>query len=128
MPTVAAAIIINNHKIFIAQRPEGKSLAGYWEFPGGKQEKNETLPQTLQRELNEELNINAQIGDFFMQSTYQYDFGTIDMHCYFATCNTNNINSNEHQATAWVSCDELKNYKFAPADIPIVEALAEKNI
>ncbi len=128
MPTVAAAIIINDHKIFITQRPEGKSLAHHWEFPGGKQEQGETLPQTLKRELNEELNINAKIGDFFMSSSYQYEFGQIDMHCFFVSVDSPQISSNEHEATAWVSAQELKNYTFAPADIPIVEALCKLDI
>ena len=124
MTTVAAAIIIRNGKIFIARRPEGKSLAHHWEFPGGKQEPGETLPQTLHRELNKELNINAEIGDFFMKSSYQYEFGTVDINCYFASVSPETeIISNEHEATAWAPPQELKNYTFAPADVPIIEAL-----
>ncbi len=124
MTTVAAAIIIRNGKIFIARRPEGKSLAHHWEFPGGKQEPGESLPQTLHRELNEELNINAEIGDFFMKSSYQYEFGTVNINCYFASVSPETeIISNEHEATAWASPQELKNYTFAPADVPIIEAL-----
>ena len=128
MKEVGTGIIVRNGKIFIGQRPEGKPLAGLWEFPGGKQEKGETLPQTLKRELNEELNINAKIGDFFMSSSYQYEFGQIDMHCFFVSVDSSQISSNEHEATAWVSAQELKNYTFAPADIPIVEALCKLDI
>lgn len=124
MTTVAAAIIIRKGKIFIAKRPEGKSLAHHWEFPGGKQEKGETLPQTLHRELNEELGIDATIGEFFMKSSYDYEFGHIDINCYFASvAKDKEISSNEHEAIAWATPDELKSYTFAPADIPIVEAL-----
>lgn len=124
MTTVAAAIIIRNGKIFIAKRPEGKSLAHHWEFPGGKQEKGETLPQTLHRELNEELGIDATIGEFFMKSSYDYEFGHIDINCYFASvAKDKEISSNEHEAIAWATPGELKSYTFAPADIPIVEAL-----
>ncbi len=124
MTTVAAAIIIRKGKIFIAKRPEGKSLAHHWEFPGGKQEKGETLPQTLHRELNEELGIDATIGEFFMKSSYDYEFGHIDINCYFASvAKDKEISSNEHEAIAWATPGELKSYTFAPADIPIVEAL-----
>lgn len=124
MKTVAAAIIIRNKKIFIARRPEGKSLTHYWEFPGGKQEAGETLPQCLKRELSEELNIEAEIGSFFMTSSYSYDFGTIELHSYFVTVPTETeIFSNEHEETAWVSPNELSQYQFAPADIEIVSKL-----
>ena len=105
---VAGAIIIENGRIFIACRPEGKTLAHHWEFPGGKQEPGETLPDCLRRELKEELNINAVIGEPFMVSTFEYDFAVI----------------NAHEKTAWVLPCELKNYTFAPADVPVIEKLA----
>lgn len=126
MKTVAAAILIRDKKIFIAQRPEGKSLAHFWEFPGGKQEPDETLPECLHRELSEELNIDAQIGDFFMTSSFSYDFGTIELHSYFATVSPDQqVISNEHENTAWVTPEELSNYNFAPADVEIVAALSK---
>lgn len=126
MKTVAAAILIRDKKIFIAQRPEGKSLAHFWEFPGGKQEPNETLPECLHRELSEELNIDAQIGNFFMTSSFSYDFGTIELHSYFATVSSDQqVISNEHENTAWVAPEELSNYNFAPADVEIVAALSK---
>lgn len=127
MKVVAAALLIRNGKLFIAKRPEGKSLAHCWEFPGGKQEEGETLPETLKRELREELNIETEVGDFFMQSVYDYDFGQIQVNCFWTRLRdeTAEVCSNEHEDTAWVRSDELKNYNFAPADVPIVEALAE---
>lgn len=124
MKVVSAAIIVRNGKIFIAQRPEGKSLAHKWEFPGGKQEVGETIPQCLQREIREELNADAKIGDFFMTSTFDYEFGTIELHCYFAEVNNEQkIKSNEHENTAWVLPSNLTDYDFAPADLPIIEKL-----
>ena len=126
MKIVAAAIIVREGRIFIARRPKGKSLAHHWEFPGGKQEPNETLPECLKRELREELGIEAQIGDFFMKSTFCYDFDSIELHCYFATvAPSTDVISNEHEQTAWVAPHELCNYNFAPADIPIIERLAD---
>ena len=124
MVTVAAAIIIRNGKIFIAQRPATKKPPLRWEFPGGKQETGETLPQTLHRELNEELKIDAKIGDFFMKTTHSYEFGNIEMNCYFASvAPETTITSNEHAATAWVTPQEMQNYDFADADKPVVAAL-----
>lgn len=126
MKIVAAAVIVRDGKIFIARRPEGKSLAHHWEFPGGKQEPGETLPKCLKRELREELGIDAEIGDFFMKSTFCYDFDTIELHCYFASVAPGTeITSNEHEQTAWAAPQELRNYNFAPADIPIIERLAD---
>lgn len=126
MKNVAAAIIVRNGKIFIAQRPEGKSLAHHWEFPGGKLEEGETLPQCLKRELREELNIDADVGEYFMISTYDYEFGTIALNAFWVTVKGNGeVKSNEHENTAWVSPQELDNYKFAPADMPIVAKLKE---
>jgi len=129
MKIVAAAILKRNGKLFIAKRPEGKSLAHHWEFPGGKQEEGETLQETLHRELREELNIETEVGEFFMQSTYDYDFGQIQINCFWVKlCDENcTIYSNEHEETAWVLPSELKNYRFAPADVPVVEALSKVN-
>ena len=60
---VGTGIIVRNGKIFIGQRPEGKPLAGLWEFPGGKLEAGETIEQCLKRELKEELDVEAEIGN-----------------------------------------------------------------
>lgn len=124
MPIVAAAIMLRNDKVFIAKRPEGKSLAHHWEFPGGKQEPGEELSETLHRELSEELNVDAKIGDFFMKSVYEYEFGTVEMNCFFAEVAPDaEVKSNEHEDVAWVKCCDLHKYTFAPADVPIVQAL-----
>lgn len=127
MKVVAAALLIRNGKLFIAKRPEGKTLAHHWEFPGGKQEEGETLPQTLRRELREELNIETEIGDFFMWSVYDYDFGQIEINCFWARLKDEaaDVRSNEHEDIAWVEAKDLKGYLFAPADVPIVEALSK---
>jgi len=92
------------------------------------QENNETLPEALKRELQEELNINVSIGDFFVSSSYQYDFGVIEIYSYFVDVPENmEINSNEHEEVKWVKIRDMENYKFAPADVSIVKALGNKN-
>lgn len=121
---VTAGIIINNGKILIAQRKRGKNQEFMWEFPGGKLEDGETLQKCLKRELIEELNLSVVIGDFFMQSSFDYDFGTIELNAFWATCEQDNLTYHpDHEQARWISIDEIDNYTFSPADIPIVEAL-----
>lgn len=125
MKKIAAALLLRDDKLFIAQRPEGKTLAHFWEFPGGKQEIGESLQQTLYRELQEELDIETIVGDFFMSSVYEYDFGSVEINCFWTRLKDESatVASNEHENTAWVSLQELSAYTMAPADIPIVDAL-----
>ena len=73
---VVAAAIEKDGKIFCAQRPEGKSLGGYWEFPGGKLEEGESPEEALIREIYEELNSKIEIISFVNEASYDYDFGT----------------------------------------------------
>jgi 8-oxo-dGTP diphosphatase len=79
MLQVTAAIIIKNKKIRITQRAPGQNLAGKWEFPGGKIEPGETPPQCLQREIREELDVDIDVLDFFAESIYTYQSGTIKL-------------------------------------------------
>lgn len=126
MKRVSAGIIIKDHKILVAQRKHGKSLEYYWEFPGGKQEAYETMPECLERELKEELGIDVKAGEFFMNSLYEYEFGTISLHAYFVDCNNQEVPCHiDHEQIKWVGLDELADYNFAPADRPIVEKLLE---
>ncbi len=123
---VAGAIIVRDKKIYICQRPADKKPPLLWEFPGGKQEPGETLPECLKRELSEELNVKAEIGAPFMVSSFDYEFGTIELHTYFATLDGGQMPvSNEHKNTAWVCPEELPDYPFCPADIPIVNKLSK---
>lgn len=124
---VAAAAMVKDHKLFIAQRPANKLPPLVWEFPGGKPEKGETFQQALHRELQEELHIDTVIGDFIMQTKHQYDFAEVEINLYWATMvdPDDEIIDDEHVATAWISSDEFDNYTFAEADVPIVEKLKQ---
>ncbi|MBQ8677067.1 MAG: (deoxy)nucleoside triphosphate pyrophosphohydrolase [Alphaproteobacteria bacterium] len=122
---VAAAVLQKDGKIFIAQRPANKLPPLKWEFPGGKPEAGETLPQALKRELREELGIETVIGDFIAQTTYIYDFAQVEINLFYATMQDENVTivDTEHTAVAWVFRNELSNYDFAPADIPLLKHL-----
>lgn len=125
---VAAAALTKNGKLFIAQRPANKRPPLVWEFPGGKLEAGETLPQALKRELQEELHIETDIGNFIAQTTHNYDFATVEVNLFHATmCNPNAIIiDTEHAQTAWIYPNELDNYKFAEADTELLKHL--KNV
>ena len=76
---VTAAVIKRGQEILITQRGEDQHLAGYWEFPGGKQEEDETLEDCLQREILEELDINISVGSHIMTVSHQFDEQSINL-------------------------------------------------
>lgn len=124
MKEVGTGIIVRNGKIFIGQRPEGKPLAGLWEFPGGKQEQGESIEECLVRELKEELNVDATVGKHIMDTVYQYPENEFRLHVYFVTIPEKaKIKLNVHQNSAWVSARDMNKYKFPPADEEIIKIL-----
>ncbi|MBO8137274.1 MAG: (deoxy)nucleoside triphosphate pyrophosphohydrolase [Desulfotomaculum sp.] len=125
MIKVAAAIIIKDGLVLIAKRKEGEKLAGKWEFPGGKIEDGESPEECLQREIMEELQINISIGEYFGDSVYHYQHGTIHLLAYLAYWNGGKLMPTVHQEVRWVTPGEMLKYEFSPADIPLVKKLAE---
>ena len=123
MIRVTAAILVRNGRILIAQRRSPENLAGKWEFPGGKIENHETPQQCLTREMKEEFDINVLVGDFFDESLYQDDSGSIQLLAYHTTWKSGRISLKAHAAIQWVSLSQLQKIDFAPADIPIAEKL-----
>ena len=121
---VTTGLIMCDGLILIAQRKHGKSLEYKWEFPGGKLEKGETLEECLKREMMEEMGLEILIGKHFVDSCYNYDFGTIVLHSFWATCKSRDIPLVlEHEQYKWVPPKDLPKYDFAPADKPIIEAI-----
>ena len=120
---VAAAIITKNNKYFIAKRNKNKHLGGFYEFPGGKQDVNETLQQTVIREIKEELNIHVQVGNKLGEEHYKDDKINVHLHYFFCKIISGDIILNEHEDSAWVSKEEFKNYNFAEGDSDIISLL-----
>ena len=125
---VAAAIIEKDGYILIGKRKRGKWHAGNWEFPGGTLEEGETYEQCLKRELQEELAITAEVGDFFCLSEHSYtpDW-TIKLLAYRTTVISGIYNLNDHEEIRWVKPTDLANYDFHETHRPIVEKLAKED-
>lgn len=119
---VAAAVLIQeNGKILIAQRPKGKSMAGFWEFPGGKIKAGETPEQALIRELQEELGITCHISHMKPISFVSYDYGEFHlfMPLWLVTHWDGVLTPYEHQAVRWIKPCALENFPMPPADEPL---------
>ena len=123
MKRVAAGILVKNGLYLIAKRRAGDPLENYWEFPGGKIETGETPEECLHREMSEELQIDVEVGRFFCESIYEYEFGVIQLFIYWMSWQGGCLYPTVHDEIAWVDNETILNYKFLPADIPIVNKL-----
>jgi 8-oxo-dGTP diphosphatase len=126
---VAAALFDAEGRILLAQRPEGKQLAGLWEFPGGKLEPGETPEAALVRELAEELSItvNETSLEPLTFASFTYPAFHLLMPLYGCRSWSGSIRPREGQATAWVEKTRLRDYPAPPADIPLFDWLALKS-
>ena len=124
---VAVALIDADDRVLIAQRPEGKALAGLWEFPGGKIDANERPEAALIRELHEELGIvvkEACLAPLTFASYAYPDFHLL-MPLYVCRRWEGFVQSREGQALKWVRARELRQYPMPPADEPLIPPLVE---
>ncbi|MDP1643185.1 MAG: 8-oxo-dGTP diphosphatase MutT [Phenylobacterium sp.] len=123
----AAALIDVDGRVLICQRPEGKQLAGLWEFPGGKVETGETPEACLIRELDEELGIQVTHACLapFVFASHGYESFHLLMPLYLCRRWSGFVTAKEHKALAWVKPNELRNYPMPPADAPLVAWLRD---
>ncbi len=125
MKEVTAAILIRENKILIAQRKLTDNQGGKWEFPGGKIRGDETPPECLRREMEEEFGIKVAVGEFFAESTYRYEHGAIKLLAYRTEWVAGQFVLNAHADSRWVYPSQLDDFDFAEADIPLVEKLQQ---
>ena len=126
MVEVVAALIWNNDKFMICQRPANKARPLLWEFVGGKVESGETKEQALVRECKEELAITLSVGDAFMDVTHEYPEITVHLTLFNATIAEGIPQKLEHNDIKWITVDEVDNYEFCPADVEILVKLKER--
>ena len=124
---VAVALIDADDRVLIAQRPEGKALAGLWEFPGGKIDAGERPEAALIRELQEELGITVKEACLapLTFASYAYPEFHLLMPLYVCRRWEGFVQSREGQALKWVRARELRQYPMPPADEPLIPPLVE---
>lgn len=110
-------------RVLVAQRPAGKHLAGYWEFPGGKSDPAETPFDALRRELAEEIGIDVRAAEPLISVPWSYPEKRIVLDAWVVTAYAGDAHAREEQALRWVDPDELARLPMPPADAPILTAL-----
>lgn len=123
MVEVVAALIWDNDKLMICQRPAHKARGLLWEFVGGKVEPGETKEQALIRECQEELAITLTVGEVFMDVVHEYPDINVHLTLFNATIAEGIPQKLEHNDIKWVTTKEIPNYAFCPADEEILEKI-----
>ncbi len=124
---VACALVDVDGRVLICKRPQGKSLAGLWEFPGGKVEAGETPESALIREMDEELGITITQSCLapFVFASHTYETFHLMMPLYLCRRWSGVVVAKEHEALAWVKPNALSNYEMPPADAPLIAYLRD---
>ena len=123
----ACALVDTDGRVLIAQRPEGKQLAGLWEFPGGKIEPGETAEETVVRELAEELGVETKVTCLapLTFASHSYDGFNLLMPLFVCRRFWGFPQPREHQALKWVRPKNLRDYPMPAADAPLIPFLID---
>lgn len=123
---VVAALIWNENKFLICQRPLNKTRALQWEFVGGKTENGETKEEALIRECKEELDITVHVGDVFFEVDHEYPDIFIHLTLFNCSIAEGEIKRLEHNDIKWITPSEIPLYEFCPADKDILEKIMKE--
>ncbi|MEY8284106.1 8-oxo-dGTP diphosphatase MutT [Lachnospiraceae bacterium 50-23] len=119
---VAAAIIIENGKVFATQRGYGEFKDG-WEFPGGKIEPDETPEAAIVREIREELDTEVEVVELLDTVEYDYPKFHLSMDCFICKIRSGDLVLKEHEAAKWLTKETLGSVEWLPADLGLVEKI-----
>ena len=124
---VACALVDVDNRVLIAKRPQGKAMAGLWEFPGGKLEAGERPEEALVRELKEELDIETKVDCLAPLSfaSYGYEDFHLLMPLYICRRFWGHPRGKEGQEIKWVRANQLRNFDMPPADEPLIPPLID---
>ncbi len=123
MTEVAAALIWDDDKFMICQRPAHKGNALLWEFVGGKWEPGETGEEALIRECREELDVTVEVGDVFFEVVHQYPDILVHLTVYNAKIVAGTPKLLEHNDLRWITPAQIPHFSFCPADKEILEKI-----
>lgn len=120
---VVGAVIVRIGEVLCAQRGPSGSLAGRWEFPGGKVEPGETARAALEREIAEELGCSVDVGAELTTTTHEYDFGVVTLTTFWCQLIDSMPQLMEHAEVRWCRPSELEGLDWAPADVPAMRMI-----
>lgn len=120
---VAAGLIFRRGRLLIARRRPGDHLGGLWEFPGGKREPGESLPEALRRELREELGVEVDVGELIASVRHDYAEWSVDLRFYRCEIRVGEPRPIGCAELAWIGSEQLQSYEFPPADQQILDLL-----
>lgn len=120
---VVAAVLVRERRVLAAQRAPGKREGGLWELPGGKVEPGEDDATALARELHEELGVRVIVAEHLGEAEHTYAHGAVRLVAMRCTLADGEPRALDHAALRWLSADELLDVAWAPADVPLLDAV-----
>jgi len=125
---IAVGVIWKEGKLLIGKRKEDQMLGGLWEFPGGKQKENETLQETVIREIKEETSLDVQIDKQYCTIKHAYSHFKITLHVFKCTYVSGNATANTTDEIKWIPLSEIDTYAFPKANIKALDVIKEEEL